>query len=516
MRVLGLFVALLLSSPASADTKEECAKLKSYRFAYAFCLAQLEDDDKCPQVGDDVFKAHCLALARGNTTSCTSLDEAPKQACTAMARRKYSDCTAKAGTKEQIAWCKAMSSLNDTFCSATGGVKTDCNRIITTVEDALEERKVTVLATADVSLAAEEVADKVLPSSVGSGVVFGLSGKNEAAITTAVAAGYRIFDAADTYGGTATVLAKVLRAAKVPRRDFEIIYKIDATAPEALEGHIRTLAGRFGGYLDHVIIHKSYGDDTAAYKVVLKKLKDARFIIKVGGGDVSADMDDVDTADSFELDASTLLFTDEGDRLVEKLEESDKPIFVYNLVDAATRIYGDRPTRSQLKLLISKIKSMLPSARPILSSSDEGRMRANLASSGEMGDGDYEDYGDMSSGIDEQRKIVSRAVPMGEMDGDVQEALYAVTLARDYSEPYLFNADSETEIRECLVARSRAMATFTREQLGATYVAASGKAYKLSALLAMLFQPGGNCHRVEAFNAIMDADVPAQCSADDR
>lgn len=121
-------------------------------------------------------------------------------------------------------------------------------------------------------------------------VVFGLDGRSENDVMAAVRLGYRRFDAAESYG-TTEALAAAVRAARLPRRDYEVLYKFDLRQGESsaqLTARLTETADAFDGRLDAAVIH-NLGDNPARVQEawnVLHGLKRAGKIGKAGVGNV--------------------------------------------------------------------------------------------------------------------------------------------------------------------------------------------------------------------------------------
>jgi diketogulonate reductase-like aldo/keto reductase len=121
---------------------------------------------------------------------------------------------------------------------------------------------------------------------------FGLDQRNEEQIKAAVEAGYRVFDAAASYGNT-DVLAKVLaESPNLARTDVKIVYKFRPGEPaETIYEKLKLVASQFGGYLDVVLLHdveESPQNIEDAFKAIQVLKKDG--IVKaVGASNVKAD-----------------------------------------------------------------------------------------------------------------------------------------------------------------------------------------------------------------------------------
>jgi hypothetical protein len=332
-------------------------------------------------------------------------------------------------------------------------------------------------------------------------VIFGLSGKSAEAIAGAITAGYTTFDGADTYGDTINLLATAIDAAIADdgktRDDFEIIYKVDATAPDALAAHITTVANKFGGYLDQVLIHKmTAGDQAALYAPILAQLKTDGVALAVGGGDVKGNMGDDKFAgkDSFEIDANDIFLGADAATLCEKLNATEKPVFLYNIVATVKAVLGldDAPTQAQVAALISMARGKVPKSEPILSSSTTERTEANLAIHGTDETEVFTARGEIEAGIG----AMQGGTPIAEMPPADKELVMQFLFSHDWAGQNLFPT-----VAEYAAPLAAALALFNDEQLNASY-AFNDKTYTLRHLVEMLFDHTGNCHRVEASNAL--------------
>lgn len=331
-------------------------------------------------------------------------------------------------------------------------------------------------------------------------VIFGLSGRDAEAIRAAVDAGYTTFDGADSYGDTIIHLAAAIKAAEKKgkaRASFDVIYKVDKTPPKDLEAHLRSVAAMLG-YIDHVLIHKVTDSAQAEkYSPILAALKMEGLIIKVGAGDVQAGMDtQFKGQDSFEVDANDLFLAPDTDTLIEKLNKSGKPVFVYNIVGTLKNLLGlggeQLPAQSEISAMVNKIKGLVPQAEPILSSKTAEKAAANLKihePEDEMLA--FESYGR----IEEGARRNNPSVPVADMEASVRERVTGILFGGyDWGAESLF----ATEI-EYAKTRDQMLTSFTAEELSSRYRGET-KVFTLRQLINMLFDPSGNCHRVEASN----------------
>lgn len=342
-------------------------------------------------------------------------------------------------------------------------------------------------------------------------VVFGLSGRNLEDIRAAIAEGYTTFDGADSYGDTITHLSTAIQeaiGAGKARTDFDVIYKVDQTPAAELDAHLRTVAGRFNGFLDHVLIHKVTDEaTTAAYNPILAALKADNIIRNVGSGDVKAGMDaEFAGRDSFEINASELFLGPDARTLIEKLNTAGKPVFVYNVVNALKNLLGmeDDPSAAQVKGMVSKIKLLVPKAEPILSSGNAERLTANFGVN-EIMDDEWVGVGDTHTAIDAAVRAQNGVPTITDAPEDVKTKISEIMLGThgifewDATDMYATEA-------EYTDAKARITALFTAEQLAVRYQGVGpdeAKIFTLEHIIDMLFDSTGNCHRVEASNFLL-------------
>lgn len=347
-------------------------------------------------------------------------------------------------------------------------------------------------------------------------VIFGLSGKDRTAIENAVDAGYTTFDAADTYGDTIGVLAKVLKEKGVERSNYEIIYKVAATAPNDVFEHVKAVATGFEGFLDHVMIHKVTEEARANdYWSELKRLKDEGFAKAIGAGDIQAGMEKyMAESDSFEVDAAQLLGPD-GNTLVEQLKASKdaddqpKPVFVYNILHYAKEVFGVERVADvssiQLKMLIWEIQNLVPGAEPILSSKKAETQKKNLAITEEPSDEEYNEMGPIKDQLDKRNAERVAEVSMRDMLRATKEKIASFIDNYQWEEQPVKKGSKEFKDEDYEKEMRSILGRFTKEELAIVYQdpgSTTNKSCSLQTLIEMLFDKTGNCHRVAAFNFI--------------
>lgn len=122
-------------------------------------------------------------------------------------------------------------------------------------------------------------------------IVFGLDGRTEQDVRSAVEMGYRKFDTAEAYGDTTDYLAGAIKASGRPRADFDVLYKFDVgrnEKPAELRDRLVGVADAFGGKLDAALIHNLSEDreHIPGAWAVLQTLKKQGVIGKAGVGNV--------------------------------------------------------------------------------------------------------------------------------------------------------------------------------------------------------------------------------------
>ncbi|MEH2045145.1 aldo/keto reductase [Nostoc sp.] len=352
-------------------------------------------------------------------------------------------------------------------------------------------------------------------------VIFGLDGKNDKAIKDAVQAGYTTFDGADSYGNTIESLANAIKEEMEKgksRKDFEVIYKVDETKAEDLENHIKKVANMFGGYLDHVLIHKvTDQNQVAAYNPILTKLKADGVARAVGAGDVKGAMkEQFDSKDSFEVNAIELFIGDHK-TLITNLNEAAKPVFVYNVVGALKSLLkiGEDPTQLDLQAMVGLIKNSVPKAEPILSSSSRDRQDSNLKVF------DIKDYneeamiGEIREVIEKVTQVNKEGVSIKDIPDGVKSKLTDILFGQYnwnagtiiFTEPAKINKLNNCSNEELKVAyeteKIDKLKNFTSEELAVEYQgvgADKAKTYSVEQLIGKLFDHSKNCNRTEASN----------------
>ncbi|HTW16106.1 MAG TPA: hypothetical protein VMF51_13305 [Nocardioides sp.] len=310
-------------------------------------------------------------------------------------------------------------------------------------------------------------------------VTFGLSGRSAEHIRTAIAQGYRTFDGADTYGDTITLLAAEIDRAVgggsgLTRDDFDIVYKVLGTEPDQVGVHVTKVAKLFGGRVDHLLIHQTTDARRAGdYLPHLLELRRTGVATHLGAGDVTAgNVAGFEHLDCFEVSADALLLAAGSDPLAAELKRIGKPVLVYNLMHAAQSLYADvaQPalTAEHLAALLALIKQRVPTAEPIVSSSDPRRSELNLGINDPDRDDDFDVLGDVSGRVDRRLKQLAQFSEIAQMPDDVKRRVKEL-LAKHSDTDWYESADG---IAGELAA---ALKTFSDTELDVSYRNPEGK-----------------------------------------
>lgn len=336
-----------------------------------------------------------------------------------------------------------------------------------------------------------------------SNVVFGLNGKDEKAIDLAVKAGYTTFDAGDTYGNTLAELASCIAKNSKKREDIEIVYKIAVTPPGGLVEHIEKIISSLKGYIDCVLVHDIGVPEGEVLFPLLQQLKRDGKIKCIGVGEVKETMISyLKDSDCFEVNAISILQASSAKELATILKSTDKPVFVYNIIGVLKQALklGQYvlPTFSQINGAISFIKSIIPKAEPILSSSKEENINLNKV----ILENDPEDWGQAGEGFNALDYTYTHSVPfieISKMDKGVWKRISSILSSKvDWAKSSLFK-DEQTANAELLKVKE----LFSPSELSSYYKDESGKIYNLGTLLEMLYTLP-NCKRVEAYNILTE------------
>ncbi|ABC29772.1 hypothetical protein HCH_03004 [Hahella chejuensis KCTC 2396] len=330
-------------------------------------------------------------------------------------------------------------------------------------------------------------------------VIFGLNGKNENHIASAISAGYRTLDAGDTYGNTLEHLASAMAKSDIPREEFNIIYKVVGTETSKLGEHLSEVSNKLGGYIDQALVHNPEQlshNDLNAYMNTLSSLKNDGKIHNVGMGEPRVGHpEDFHAKDSFEINAQSLIGPNAG-ALIDRLEAEGKPVFVYNVASAAKELMGDDFQSIHVCALITHIKQGISAAEPILSSSDDQRIKDNFGLANEelLYTADNP-LAALETKISELNNV--EATPFTSISGELATKLAQLSAQHDWDKE-IFSSPGEYAS-----AKNEALTAFTDDQLG-TRVALGAKSHTVEELVNMLFESSGNCKRVEASNFIND------------
>ncbi|MFF3646509.1 aldo/keto reductase [Streptomyces sp. NPDC002564] len=222
--------------------------------------------------------------------------------------------------------------------------------------------------------------------------VFGVDGKNQPQLRSAVEAGYRRFDCAESYGNSTALLADELAA--LPRNAYEVIYKFDVRAgerPEELRARLAAVAQLFAGRIDGLVIHNIGEDDQAARTAwhVLTELKDQKVAAGIGVGNVGVthaallgELGDAAPIDIVENSLESIL-TDPA--LKDLVKDTGAALYYYGAQRVAQQVAGESGTdvTEALKAAAETVNGLHGAGREgstsmITSSGDPDRQRENL------------------------------------------------------------------------------------------------------------------------------------------
>lgn len=336
-----------------------------------------------------------------------------------------------------------------------------------------------------------------------SNVIFGLNGKDKAAITCALKEGYQYFDGGDTYGNTTNLLFEALSELHIAPNSISLIYKIDLIAPGDLKGHIEALNRKFGGPIAYVLIHNR--SNIPSYTDLLVQMKRDGLIRFIGVSNINQmDLAFIKPFDCFEFDAMHLLYLLKDHVITEKLRI--KEIFVYHFIQTIQSLFASDPDTkkadSRRRLLLFFFSSELDSVLPIASSSQEARIKENLK--WELSDEEMEDpvnFADYQS-IGRFETLLTNVLPAVRIPAAVIEIIRSIVTTHQWDSDDDFSGSANiTKIHaEEMNARSRVMA-INPEQLNTMYQM-DEDVFNLNMLFAQLYEVKQNCDRVRAFDII--------------
>ncbi|MEU3500530.1 aldo/keto reductase [Streptomyces hundungensis] len=247
-------------------------------------------------------------------------------------------------------------------------------------------------------------------------LVFGVDGRSKEQLTSAVDAGYRRFDTAESYRNTELV-SEVLSG--LPRDSYEILYKFDVRSGEStdvLRARLERVAALFHGRFDSLVIHNLDGDKRVLAQAwqVLTELKGDRVTAQIGLGNVGetnagllAEFGGVDVVEN-SVESALL-----SETVQNAIKESGAHLYYYDVIRTARQMELDITSPDDLNGLIYTMAGTFhrpdgtSNATMISSSGSPGTQAANLENFG--GGPDHEDFtGDEQYGamekIDKWRK----------------------------------------------------------------------------------------------------------------
>ncbi|MFI6055599.1 aldo/keto reductase [Streptomyces violascens] len=230
-------------------------------------------------------------------------------------------------------------------------------------------------------------------------LVFGVDGRSKEQLASAVEAGYRRFDTAESYRNIDTV-AEVLRGR--PREDYEILYKFDVRSGEGvaeLRSRLERVAAQFGGRLDSLVIHNLDVERRALAQAwqVLNELKSEHITGQVGLGNVGENhtdlLDELGGVDVVENSVESVLLSENVERAIKK---SGAHLYYYDVIRTARQMDLDLSSPDDLNGLIYTMAGTFhradgtSNATMISSSGSSGTQAANLENFG--GGPDHADF----------------------------------------------------------------------------------------------------------------------------
>ncbi|WP_306335265.1 aldo/keto reductase [Streptomyces sp. KL118A] len=244
-----------------------------------------------------------------------------------------------------------------------------------------------VLQRAEGDAPAQEAAETAKPWTV-----FGVDGKSQEQLRSAVEVGYRRFDCAESYGPTTAALAGELAA--LARDAYEIVYKFDVRAgeqPQELRARLTAVARLFGGRLDGLVIHNIGGDEQAARTAwhVLTELKGEKTAGAIGVGNVgvthAALLGDLAATAPIDIVENSLESVLTDPALQELVKDTGAALYYYGAQTVAQQVAGDGKTdvAEALKAAAETVNGLHGAGREgstsmITSSGDRERQGDNL------------------------------------------------------------------------------------------------------------------------------------------
>ncbi|MEU6049250.1 aldo/keto reductase [Streptomyces xanthochromogenes] len=242
-------------------------------------------------------------------------------------------------------------------------------------------------------------ADESAAEAVKPWLVFGVDGRNKEQLASAVAAGYRRFDTAESYRNT-EVVSEVLHG--LPRSSYEILYKFDVRSGESAEvlrARLERAAALFGGRLDSLVIHNLDADKRVLSDAwqVLTELKSDGVTGQVGLGNVGENhaglLAELGGVDVVENSVESLLLSENVEKAI---KESGAHLYYYDVIRTARQMGLDLTSPDDLNGLIYTMAGTFhrpdgtSNATMISSSGTSSTQAANLENYG--GGPDHADF----------------------------------------------------------------------------------------------------------------------------
>lgn len=262
-------------------------------------------------------------------------------------------------------------------------------------------------------------------------VVFGTQGKTKEQLASAVRAGFRRFDTAESYGNIKD-LARAVSEAGLARDDYEVLYKFDVADPATLGAHLREVASLFAGKLDAAVIHNvdSAGpDEVKAAWAVLQDLKEKDVVQRIGVGNVSRQAGLLMSLGKIDVVEQSLEhMRDQSVR--EAIKDTDAELYYYDVIRTAREIGLDVDKPEDLRAFNVWLSNSTAKSSMIMSSGDEVRQQEavkNFALDPRQADDDvnYESLGLLDQWI--KAKPIQRNDESFQLPGELRGVLEGLT-----------------------------------------------------------------------------------------
>jgi len=251
---------------------------------------------------------------------------------------------------------------------------------------------------------------------VGPWLIFGTESKTTEQVASAIQAGYRTFDCAESYHNILAV-AQALHQSGLARGEYRVIYKFDVSAesPGALRTKLGMVMSLFEGNIDTMIIHNIDVPKAQLQNAwsVLQYFKKAGSVKEIGLGNIRAEHEDLikDLGPGVDVVENSVASVVENKHLQELIKRMGSRVLYFDVMNTAREIGLTSP--AEINALIMYAQSSHKGSQMIASSSDPRRQIENLrnftAGSAELGEEEYE-------GIGKIEKWKNTACPVSDRD----------------------------------------------------------------------------------------------------